>query len=157
MKVLLLAHHESNPCATAIDAQCVSMNELLSRSDFVSLHSRHTPETHHLIGREQLRRMRPDAFLINTARAAIVDPWALKEALVDGWIAGAGLDVHDPEPAALSPLIGLDNVVATPHLGNRTREGVLDVVRCSIENARQVLDGQRPEFVVNPAVYNRGG
>jgi phosphoglycerate dehydrogenase-like enzyme len=156
MTVLTRQHHTDNPLAIALGVQGVSMEELLQRSDFVSLHSRYTAETHHLIGRAELRMMKPSAYLINTARAGIVDPAALAEALEEGWIAGAGLDVFDGEPGADYAPITLPNVVATPHLGNRTLEGVIDVAECSIRNALAVLRGERPEFVVNPAVYERG-
>ena len=156
MTVLTLRHHAADPSAREIGVQAVSMEELLRRSDFVSVHSRYNAATHHLIGRAQLRMMKPSAYLINTARAGLVDPEALADALANGWIAGAGLDVFDGEPATGNPVLALPNVVATPHIGNRTVEGVLDVVECSIRNALAVLRGERPEFLVNPDVYERG-
>ncbi len=156
MTVLTLPHHSSDPSVLDLGVQSVSMEELLQRSDFVSLHSRYNAETHHLIGRAQLRMMKSSAYLINTSRAGIVDPEALAEALTNGWIAGAGLDVFNGAPDTGSPILALSNVVATPHIGNRTLEGVLEVVACSIRNALAVLNGQRPEFLVNPVVYERG-
>ncbi len=156
MTVLALQHHAGDSLAEEVGVQSVSIDELLRRSDFVSLHSRYSPATHHLIGHAQLKLMKPSAYLINTSRAGIVDPGALFEALVSGRIAGAGLDVFDGEPDTSNPVLALPNVVATPHIGNRTLEGVLDVVECSIRNALAVLHGQRPEFVVNPSVYERG-
>jgi phosphoglycerate dehydrogenase-like enzyme len=109
-----------------------------------------------MIGRAQLRMMKRSAYLINTSRAGIVDPRALDDALEDGWIAGAGLDVFDGEPGTDNPVLARPNVVATSHIGNRTVEGVVDVVECSIRNAVTVLRGERPEFLVNPSVYERG-
>ncbi len=156
MTVITRQHHSGSPLARTLGVQCVPLDELLERSDFVSLHVRYNAETHHLIGRTQLRLMKPGAYLINTARADVIDPEALTEALSNGWIAGAGLDVFAGEPGTSNPIIALLNVVATSHLGNRTVEGVLDVVECSIRNAVAVLSGQRPEFLVNPSVYERG-
>jgi phosphoglycerate dehydrogenase-like enzyme len=153
MTVRLLEHHASNAKAIELGAEFGTLADLLELSDFVTLHGRYSESTHHMLGRAELIRMKPTAFLINTARAGIVDTEALREVLVTQRIAGAGLDVHDPEPKTLDALLALPNVVATPHLGNRTWEGVVDVVRCSIENARLVLSGQRPDCVVNPEVY----
>jgi glyoxylate reductase len=156
MTVLALPHHAADPAGARLGLRFAPLDELLRQSDFVSLHSRYSPRTHHLIGREQLRLMKESAYLINTARAGIVDQAALFEALTHGWIAGAGLDVFDGEPNTEAPILALPNVVATPHIGNRTREGVLDVVDQSVRNALAVLQGRRPEFVVNPDVYERG-
>lgn len=112
-------------------AKRVDLNALLMESDFVSLHVPSTPETRHLIGAEQLARMKPSAMLINTARGPVVDQAALVNALRDHQIAGAGLDVFDVEPLSLDdPLLTLDNVVLLPHIGSasiatRTRMAVL--------------------------------
>jgi glyoxylate reductase len=153
MDVLVAAHHATNPLAHAINAEGVTIEELYARSDFVSLHSRYCLQTHHIVGRSQLQLMKPTAYLINTARAGLVDGAALLEALDKGWIAGAGLDVFDNEAQGDNPLFNRPGVVATPHIGNRTREGVLDAVRCSIDNAVAVLQGETPRFAVNPSVY----
>jgi lactate dehydrogenase-like 2-hydroxyacid dehydrogenase len=156
MEVLTLAHHADDPRARELGVGCVPLDELLRRSDFVSLHGRYSPESHHLIGRAQLRAMRSTAYLINTARPGLVDQAALLDALRQGWIAGAALDVYEGEPDPDTPFARLPNVVVTPHLGNRTREGVIDVVRHSIANAAAVLRGERPVDVVNPSVYEWG-
>jgi phosphoglycerate dehydrogenase-like enzyme len=153
MDVLVAAHHATNPLAHAINAEGVTIEELYARSDFVSLHSRYCLQTHHIVGRSQLQLMKPTAYLINTARAGLVDGTALLEALDKGWIAGAGLDVFDNEAQGDNPLFNRPGVVATPHIGNRTREGVLDAVRCSIDNAVAVLLGEIRRFAVNPSVY----
>ena len=98
----------------------VPLDELLERSDFVSLHVSLTPETRHLIGERELRRMRPHALLVNTARGPIVDEAALVRALRAGWIAAAGLDVFEREPALSPGLADLPQVVLAPHLGSAT-------------------------------------
>jgi phosphoglycerate dehydrogenase-like enzyme len=157
MTVLTRQHHAASAPAFELGVRGVPLEELLRQSDFLSLHSRYHETTHHLIGRDQLRMMKPSAYLINTSRPGIVDPAALAEALANGWIAGAGLDVFDGEPNTDNPLIGLPNVVVTSHIGNRTLEGVIDVVECSIRNALAVLEGRQPEFVVNPVALEQGG
>jgi len=98
----------------------MALGELLERSDFVSLHAPLTPDTHHLIGERELRRMRPHAILVNTARGALVDEAALVRALREGWIAGAGLDVFEHEPALAPGLADLPQVVLAPHVGSAT-------------------------------------
>ena len=99
------------------DLEAVAFEELLSASDFVSLHVPLRPETKNLIGGEQLRAMKEGAYLINTSRGGIIDEEALKVALVNGKLAGAALDVYEPEPPADTSLTGLANVVCTPHIG----------------------------------------
>jgi len=101
---------------------CASVEELLDASDFVSLHCPGGPETFHLIDAARLKRMKPGAFLINTARGPVVDEAALVEALREGRIAGAGLDVYEAEPKAHPGLLELQNVVLLPHLGSATVE-----------------------------------
>jgi D-3-phosphoglycerate dehydrogenase len=132
--------------------ELVSLTELLRRSDFVSLHVRINPETQGIIGARELALMKPSAYLINTARQELVDEAALSDAIVSGHIAGAAMD--DPPSAKDSPLLPLPNVVCTPHLGNRAIEGVNAVFECAVENAVAVVTGRRPEFVLNPQVYD---
>jgi glyoxylate reductase len=119
------------------------LEELLKRSDFVSLHCPLTPETHHLIGETALNRMRPTAFLINTARGPIVDQAALLRALTDGTIAGAALDVTDPEPLPPDdPLLSAPNLIVLPHIGSAThatRERMADL---AVDNLLAGLAGR---------------
>ena len=106
----------------ALGCVFVPLEELLRRADFVSLHCRLNEKTHHLIGKEQLACMKPEAYLINTGRGALVDEAALAQALAGRVIAGAGLDVFEFEPAVTEQLKSLPNVVMTPHLGASSRE-----------------------------------
>ena len=129
------------------------MEALLRESDFVSLHVNLRPETHQLLGREQLALMKRTAFLINTSRGQIVDQPALVEALQKGEIAGAALDVFEEEPLpATDPLMAMTNVILLPHIGSasvETREAMRDL---SIDNLLRALRGERPKAVVNPEV-----
>jgi D-3-phosphoglycerate dehydrogenase / 2-oxoglutarate reductase len=138
------------------NAEPASLERLLAESDFLSLHVPLTPETHHLIGTAQLRSMKPSAYLINTARGPLVDEAALAAALQAGTIAGAGLDVFEQEPlAADSPLLGLDNVVITPHAAAYSDAGIRELRRRTGEAAADVLRGLWPRGVANPGVSPR--
>ncbi len=134
--------------------EIVDLPTLLRESDFITLHVRLNAETRGMIGRAELALMKPTAYLINAARQELVDETALCDAIFAHRLAGAGLD--DPPTTAGSPLLGLPNVVFAPHHGNRAIEGVHAVFRTAIDNAVAVLQGRRPEFVVNPQVYERG-
>lgn len=136
--------------------QVSDLEELLGESDFVSLHVPATPETRKLIGEAQLKKMKKTAYLINTARGSIVDEPALVEALKTGVIAGAGLDVFEKEPPDKdNPLLTLDNLVLTPHLSSFTEDGKRKMGVTVVEGVLDVLKGRKPEFLVNPEVWNR--
>jgi glyoxylate reductase len=127
--------------ASARDAQAVS--GLLAQADFVSLHCPLTPETHHLIDATALETMRPAAILINTARGPIVDQAALTQALHDGAIAGAALDVTDPEPPAPDdPLLDAPNLILTPHVGSATTPARERMAELAVENLLAALEGR---------------
>jgi D-3-phosphoglycerate dehydrogenase len=128
----------------------VPLEDLLRSSDFVSLHLRLNDTTRSIIGQPELALMRPMAFLLNTARRELVDENALAEALANGQVAGAGLDDAPSDPR--SPLMAMDNVVFTTHIGNRARTGVDAVFRRAILNAADVLAGRPCGCVVNPLV-----
>jgi D-3-phosphoglycerate dehydrogenase / 2-oxoglutarate reductase len=131
----------------------VDLPTLLRESDYVSLHVRLDRQTAGMIGPAELALMKPSAIIINAARQQLIDENALADAIVRGRLAGAGLD--DPPTRRDSSLCGLPNVVFAPHNGNRAIEGVHAVFRCAIDNAVDVLNGRRPELVVNPKVYER--
>jgi D-3-phosphoglycerate dehydrogenase len=119
-----LAHDPFVPAEVAegLGVRLLPLPEVLAQADFLTIHTPLTAETRGLIGRRELRAMKPGAFLINCARGGLVDEAALYDALASGHLAGAGLDVFAQEPPGAHPLLGLDNVVATPHLGASTRE-----------------------------------
>ena len=118
-----------------------SLHGLLSEADVVTIHAPLTPTTHHLIGAQELARMRPTAFLINTARGPIVDEGALVKALKTSVIAGAGLDVYEQEPAMHSGLAQLKQVVLLPHVGSATLHARVQMGLVCLENIQAVLDG----------------
>ena len=133
----------------------VALDELLARSDFVSVHVALTPQTRNLLDAARIAQMKPGAVLVNTARGGIVDEQALADALVNGSLAAAGIDVFETEPVpGDNPLLGLPNVVVTPHIGSatiRTRARMADM---AVENALAALAGQVMPCCVNPEVYN---
>ena len=125
------------------------LDGLLGEADVVSLHCPLTPETRHLIGRDELRAMRPDGLLVNAARGPIVDEAALAAALAAGEIAGAALDVFEREPEVHSGLLGLENVVLVPHLGSATEDTREAMGLLCVEALRAVLiEGRRPANAV---------
>lgn len=137
MKVIAHDPFISPERAARLGAEVVTLDELLGRSDFITFHVSLTKDTRQLLNAEALRKVKRGARIINCSRGSVVDEAALAEALRDGRVAGAGLDVFETEPPAGSPLIGLPNVVLTPHLGASTEEAQLKV---AVDVAQQVLD-----------------
>ncbi len=137
----------------ALGLRRVEFDELLRGSDFVSIHARLTPQTRHLFGAREFGLMKPGAFLVNTARGAIVDEAALVRALAGGRIAGAGLDVYEREPKPDAGLLERENVVLTPHIGSavtEVREAMANVV---VDDIEAILEGRRPPHCWNPEIY----
>jgi lactate dehydrogenase-like 2-hydroxyacid dehydrogenase len=138
MKVIFHDPYPPSPQeAAALGAEPVgSLDEVFTRSDFVSLHCPATPETRHLVNAARLQQMKPGAFLINTARGDVVDEAALVQALKAGTIKGAGLDVFEKEPVVTDDLLAMENVVLLPHLGSATRETRIAMGMRALENLR---------------------
>ena len=129
---------------TRLNVTYVSKEELLERADFVSLNAPYTPETYHIIGAEEFKRMKNSAILINTARGPLVDEAALVEALKSGEIRGAGLDVFEDGDYPMEELLEMDNVVLTPHIGTQTTETRILMARTVCNNVIGFLEGDRP-------------
>ncbi len=129
-----------------------SKDDLLQMADFVTLHVPLDDSTRMMIGEERLKRMKPTAFLINTARGEIVDEQALYKALTKGWIAGAALDVYHEEPPKFRALIELENVVCTPHSAGLGREAAYAMAMETVKKIITLFDGKAPENVLNPEV-----
>jgi D-3-phosphoglycerate dehydrogenase len=123
--------------------------ELMGKADFISLHLPHIPKTHHIVNKQMISKMKPTACIINCARGGTVDEKALYTALKNGKIAGAGLDVYEQEPPKDSPLLQLDNIMLTPHIGANTKEGQIRAGTVCAEQILKVLDGKEPDFCVN--------
>jgi glyoxylate reductase len=153
MRVLYCDPHQAEPEA-APGAERVDLDTLLAESDFVSLHTPLNEGTRHLIDAAALRRMKPSAILINTARGPIVDPKALYEALRSGTIGYAALDVTEPEPIPPdSPLLTLPNAIIVPHIASATIATRGKMARMAAENLLAGLRGQRLPNCVNPQIY----
>lgn len=134
-----------------LDAErCESLDTLLGAADFVSLHCPSNAATHHLMNGDRFALMRDSAFLINTARGDVVDPQALTNALNDGRIAGAGLDVYEGEPAVPEALLDLENVLLLPHLGSATLETRVAMGMRVAENLQAFFAGQQPGDRLQP-------
>jgi glyoxylate reductase len=146
---MTVLHHSPHQDATPLE-------ELLERSDIVTLHCPLTPETHHLIDAEALRRMKRTAILVNTARGPIVDHGALRHALEEGEIAGAALDVTEPEPLpAEHPLLAAPNLLIVPHIGSATHSTRRRMADMAVDNLLAALAGRPMPHQVNPAVASR--
>jgi len=132
------------------------LNSLLAEADVVTLHLPATAETTKMINRESLAAMKPGAFLINASRGELVDEAALLEALDSGRLAGAGLDVTDPEPPSHdNPLLHRNDVIVTPHIASSTMAGKLRIYSDAVDNVVSVLKGEQPVDLLNPEVWPR--
>ncbi|HET9894034.1 MAG TPA: NAD(P)-dependent oxidoreductase [Streptosporangiaceae bacterium] len=135
------------------DVEVVRLDDLLARSDIVSLHARATQENRHMFSRAEFARMRPGALLINTARESLVDEQALLEALEQGLVAGAALDVVEHPPAGTShPLLRMPNVLVTPHIGGATAETLSRGARVAVAAVADLIAARAPSPLVNPEV-----
>ena len=131
-----------------LGARHLDLDELLRTADFVSMHTPLTGETHHLIGAEELEKMKPEAVLVNTSRGPVVDEGALADALAEGRIFAAGLDVYEEEPKVHPKLLGLENAVLAPHIGSGSIETRDKMATLAAENLAAVLRGEEPKTPV---------
>ncbi|MEM3703020.1 MAG: NAD(P)-dependent oxidoreductase [Candidatus Bathyarchaeia archaeon] len=137
--------------AKSLGVQLVDLDVLLAESDFVTIHVPLTAQTRHMIGEKELALMKNTAYIINTARGAIIDEVALINALKSGKIAGAALDVFEKEPITPdNPLLKMDNVIITPHIAGRNSETLIEGEKLAVENCLKLLKGIIPEHVINP-------
>ena len=144
MRVLYTDIARNESAEKEIGAIYTSMDELLEQSDIVSIHVPLLPSTKHLITRREIKKMKPTAILINTARGPIIDEDDLCVALRENWISGAGIDVYEQEPKIYAGLKELENVVLTPHIGSATRESRIEMARMAAANVIEVLINKKP-------------
>jgi len=138
-----------------LGATYVDQNQLLAESDFVSVHSFLSAENYHMIGKAQFEKMKPGAILINAARGGLVDTAALFEALQNGRLSAAGLDVFEPEPIPPdNPLLSMENVIILPHIASASKQTRLRMAMIAAENLIAGVHGKRLPFCANPAVYD---
>lgn len=153
MRILYHGRTRKPDLEKELDLQYIDLETLLKESDFVTLHVPLTPETHHMIGEKELKLMSDTSYLINTSRGPIIDEAALYQALKEGWIKGAALDVHEKEPTDPdNPLLKLSNVVVTPHIGSASVETRTKMAVMAAKNLVSVLDGKIPPNLVNKDV-----
>ena len=150
MKIIYTQRHQADPATEAqYSAEYVTLDELLKRSDVVTLHCPLTPETHHLIVAPQFAMMKDSAFLINCARGPVINEAALLQALQEHKLAGAALDVYEAEPNVADGFKKLDNVILTPHIGNASFEARDEMAEIVATNAVNVLNGEAAKYIVN--------
>ncbi|MDJ0901829.1 MAG: D-glycerate dehydrogenase [Xenococcus sp. MO_188.B8] len=156
MKILYYSRHRKElALERSLGLEYAELSTLLSESDFVTLHASLSAETSHLINDRAFELMKSSAILINTARGGIVDPSALERALKNNQIAGAALDVTDPEPIPLdSPLLKLDNVIITPHIGSASYQTRAKMAQMAVDNLIAGLEAKRLPNCVNYEVYH---
>ena len=158
MKVLYHSRTRKRDLEKEYGLKYASFKRVLAESDFLSIHVPLTPQTNHFIGEKQLKMMKPSSILVNLSRGPVVDTNALHQALTKGTIAGAGLDVFDPEPVPTDhPILGLDNVVVLPHIGSASNRSRRDMHLLAARNLVAGLNGNRLEECANPEVYESLG
>jgi glyoxylate reductase len=150
MEILYHNRSRKEDAEEELGARYLELQDLLGESDFISIHTPLTDETRHLIGAKELERMKPGAVLVNTSRGPVVDEGALADALENGRIFAAGLDVYEEEPKVHPKLLELENVVLAPHIGSASIETRDKMATLAAENLAAVLRGERPKTPVEP-------
>ncbi|MBF8304194.1 MAG: NAD-binding D-isomer specific 2-hydroxyacid dehydrogenase, partial [Dehalococcoidia bacterium] len=154
----VIAHDPFVPQAVAqgLGVELVDIDKLLTESDFISLHAALTPQNYHLINKERLLKMKKNAYIVNTARGGLIDEVALVEAIENGVIAGAALDVTEPEPPKPdSPLFKTNKIILSAHTAQYSDEAINDLRRGVEENVFSVLRGEWPRGLVNPQAKDK--
>lgn len=154
MKILAYDVVKDKAFARKWGVDYVVLNEVLRKSDFISIHIPLGPSTRYMIGQKEFSLMKSEAFLVNISRGDIVDEKALYHALKESAIRGAALDVFQHEPPEGSPLLMLDNVLVTPHMGAYTMEALRDTGMICARGIVEILQGRRPQNVINQEVFN---
>jgi D-3-phosphoglycerate dehydrogenase len=153
MEILIYDVVNDEEFASQYGASYLPLDDVVKASDFISIHVPLTANTRNLISTREFGLMKKGAFLVNIARGGIVDEAALYTALKEKKIGGAALDVFTQEPPAGSPLLSLDNVIATPHMGGYTMEALNETGMICVRNIMDVLSGKKPQFLNNPEVF----
>jgi glyoxylate reductase len=154
MRVLAYDPIADEKVARELGVELRPMDEVLAESDFVSAHVPLTPETRHLIGERELKLMKSSCVLVNTARGPVIDPQALYDALKNGEIAYAALDVTEPEPISVDdPLLALDNCLIVPHIASSSVATRTKMATMAVANLEAGLKGEKLPHCVNPSIY----
>lgn len=153
MRILYWSRRRKLDIEEETGAKYTDFKSVLGEVDFVSLHLALTGETKNIMGENEIKLMKPTAFLINTARGPLINEDALYRCLRDRVIAGAAVDSYSDEPPQESSLFSLDNIITTPHMGAYTYEALRNMGMTSVENVIDALEGRKPRYVVNPEVY----
>lgn len=155
MKILYCDEFRNEELENELGAKKVEFEELLEKSDFISIHVPLLDSTHHLLDQAAFKRMKKSAYLINTSRGPVIDEAALVQALKDKEIAGAGIDVYEEEPEIHPELVKLDSAVLTPHIASATIETRTKMATMAAQNLVDGLKGKRPQNLVNPDVLKK--
>jgi D-3-phosphoglycerate dehydrogenase len=136
--------------------ELVDLDYLLRNSDYISLHAALTPQTHHMLGLEEFKKMKPTAYVINTARGSLIDEKALGEAISQGYVAGAGLDVLETESVSPDhPLLKFDKIIVTAHGAHYSESSALEIRRRPFEEISRIIDRKWPRCLLNPQVKEK--
>ena len=156
LKVIVFDPYIPREIGEKYGVELVALDYLLQNSDYISIHAALTPQTHHMLGLEQFKKMKPTAYLVNTARGPLVDEEALYTALTQGYIGGAGLDVLEVESVALDhPLLKLDNVTITAHSAHYSESSALEIRKRPFEEMSRIIDRKWPRCLLNPQVKEK--
>jgi D-3-phosphoglycerate dehydrogenase len=153
LRVIAYDPYVASSLGSALGVEMVDLDTLLAQSDLITIHTALTPDNKHLLGIDEFRKMKPSAYLVNTARGGLIDEQALRTALERGYIAGAGLDVSEQEPLSSdSPLLDMENVILTAHTAYYSKEAEQELWRWPVEETLRVVRGGWPQALINPGV-----